>query len=82
MKTVPHIVEEKHLKLFYPEGIARNPTKVARKPRKPKQIKQKKQKSSQKQKAKKRKQKAIKGLVLKKLPQSAFRRQRDNIISS
>ena len=80
MKTVPHIVEEKHLKMFHPNntttGIKRKASRTpaqapARKKRKPVKRSQKKQKRSLKKKT-------IKGRVTKKSRQSVVRRQRGN----
>ena len=75
MKTVPHIVEEKHLKMFHPtttgtkRKASRTPAQApARKKRKP--IKRSQKKRSQK--------KTIKGRVTKKSRQSVAKRQRGN----
>ena len=71
MKTVPHIVEEKHLKLFRPEG-SKNPTKTPAKKRRQVKVKAPAKKKTQVKKS-------IKGRVTKKSHQSVIRHQRGNI---
>ena len=71
MKTVPHIVEERHLKLFHPEGV-KNPTKAPAKKTRQVKVKTPAKKKTQMKKS-------IKGRITKKSRQSVTRRQRGNI---
>ena len=73
MKTVPHVVEDKYLRLFHGESIQ----KPARKKRVVKRIVKKKRTVQKKKKIVRKK--PIKGGVKRKISQSVSRRRRGNI---
>ena len=75
MKTVPHIVEDRHLKLFHPVGNSTGQRKVSKVQAQKKQETRIKKQKTQVPK----KKKTIKGCVTKKSRQSVTRRQRSNI---
>ena len=88
MKTIPHVVLERHLRMFHPDRIQSiHQQSVSQKPRRRKQTVKRstkgKGKGTRKGKGKKRVKagikKTIKGRVTKKSRQSAARRQRNNI---
>ena len=76
MKTVPHIVEEKHLKMFHPNNTTAMIKRKAS--RTPAQAPARKKRKPIKRSQKKQKKKTIKGRVTKKSRQSVVRRQRGN----
>ena len=82
MKTVPHIVEDKHLKLFHPEVVKQTqvPSPKPRSTRKRTPAKKRGARPAKKRRAPRRpKQKVIKGRVTKKSPQSVRRRRAGKI---
>lgn len=72
MKTVPHVVEEKHLKLFQHDNSIKQARTVQTKRKPRKQTKPKK-------KVQRKTKKSMKGRVTKKRPQLKPRRRRGNI---
>ena len=73
MKTVPHVVLEKHLQMFHPMRVQSNSS------RKPQQKKRAKPIKKKNRKVKAATKKPIKGRVTKKRCQSVARHKRSNI---
>ena len=84
MKTVPHIVEEKHLRLFHPVSHSVNVKRVPPRRKAPRKATaqrappRKTKKVPVKRKARKAAKKTIKGRVIKRSRQSKVRRQGGN----